>query len=128
MNISFTVPLPPRELSSNGSHGHWQKESRVRSDYRGEVCIEALAAQGTTRINADRARISLVFCIKGGRKAQRYQPRDVANALAAFKSGIDGIVDSNMVIDDSAKHLELGKIAIDNKRGPFVFVEIEVLE
>lgn len=127
MTLKFQVPLPPRELSSNGSHGHWSKVSKARKQYRNEVFVETLAAQTYPRTYLEKARISLVFCTKGGRKVKRYQPLDAANALSAFKAGIDGMVDSHMVPDDSAKHLELGAILIDVTRGPFVEVTVEPL-
>lgn len=123
MTLKFQVPLPPRELSSNGSHGHWSKKAAHTADYRREVQWTVNAVMPI----ADRVRLSLTFCIKDGRKTQRYQPRDAANALSAFKAGIDGLVDAGMVPDDSAKHLELGAILIDSTRGPFVEVTVEPL-
>ncbi len=123
--ITFQVPLPPRELSSNGSHGHWTKVSAARKQYRLECdCLTRERLGGAIRKHV---RLSLTFCIKGGRAAKRYQPRDAANALSAFKAGIDGLVDAGMCPDDSQKHLELGAILIDSKRGPFVEVTVEAL-
>lgn len=130
MTLSFQVPLPPRELSSNGSHGHWSKVSKARKEYRetvGWIAVkENVKAHPTNCIHGHpKVRMSVTFCIKGGR-GQGYQPRDAANGLAAFKSGIDGICDA-LAIDDSAKHLDLGAILIDSTRGPFVEVEVTPL-
>lgn len=119
---TFRVPLPLRELSSNGSHGHWTKTSRARKQYRAEVEAEA---RKVGLAPADRVRVSLVFGIMGGRDAKRYQPRDVANALSAFKAGIDGLIDAGMAPDDSREHLELGRISITAKAGPWVTVTVE---
>lgn len=122
--ILVELPLPLRELSSNGNKGSWRKKAAATKEYRRE--IQWLT---NNRLEAaQRVRIHLTFCIKGGRLVRRYQPRDAANALSAFKAGIDGLVDAGMCPDDSAKHLELGAILIDSTRGPFVEVSIEVIE
>lgn len=118
--ITFQVPLPPRELSPN-TYKHWRTVSQAKKAYRLECdCLSRGVLGGAIRKHV---RLSLTFCIKGGRPA--YQPRDAANALSAFKAGIDGLVDAGMCPDDSQKHLELGAILIDSKRGPFVEVTVE---
>jgi hypothetical protein len=125
--ITFQVPLPPRELSPN-TYKHWRKVSGAKKEYRNLVYLEGLHKFDTPSagdVGFARCRLSLTFCIKGGRPA--YQPRDAANALSAFKAGIDGLVDAGMCPDDSQKHLELGAILIDSKRGPFVEVTVEAI-
>lgn len=118
----FNVPLPPRELNPNGSHGHWTKVSAARKAHRRDVGLEAVPP--LRGFLSDRVRLSLVFCVKGAR-GKFYQPRDEANALSAFKAGIDGLVDAGMCEDDSRKFLSIGAIAIDPTRGPFVEVTVE---
>jgi hypothetical protein len=71
--------------------------------------------------------VSLTFCIKGGRGIG-YQPRDIPNAIAAFKAGFDGMVDAGLLVDDSSRHMEIGSVAIVSTRGPFVEVALEVVE
>ena len=125
MTLSFRVPLPPRELSPNG-YKHWRTVSGAKRHYRVE-CVAASIGSFRRRVSMpDKVRLSLTFCIKSGRGIG-YQPRDAANALSAFKAGIDGLVDAGMCPDDSAKHLELGAILIDSTRGPFVEVEVTPL-
>lgn len=127
--LVFEVSLPYRELSSNGSHGHWSKVARVRRLYREEARISALAAmreQGWEHTGP--VRVHLLFCTRGGRGVQRYQPRDEANALAAAKPLLDGIVDAGVVVDDSRKHLTIGGVSIRADGGPFVRVTVEALE
>lgn len=80
------------------------------------------------RWQTDKARVSLVFGIKGGKKVMRYQPRDVTNALAAFKAGFDAMVDEELFPDDSRKHLALGTVSIDATVGPWVEVTVEAIE
>ncbi len=128
--ITFEVPLPPRELSSNGSHGHWSRKSRAAKQYRLACRFGALAAtQCATApeiVRCERVRVSYLFGIKDARKLGLYCPRDVSNAIAAFKAGQDGIVDAGLIRDDSARYMELGTVTIDPKVGPFVRVTVEV--
>ena len=123
--ITFQVPLPPRELSPN-TYKHWRKVSGAKKEYRQEVWVHAVAKSGRFVKPAGKVRLSLTFCIKGGRGVG-YQPRDAANGLSAFKAGIDALVDAHLAQDDSQKHLELGAILIDSKRGPFVEVTVEAI-
>lgn len=122
--LTFEVSLPYRELSPNG-YKHWRTVSAAKREYRREVCLVATYAareQGWQR--PARAVVSLAFGIKGGRQVQRYQPQDEANALNAFKAGLDGIVDAGVVADDSRKHLSIGRVEITSDDGPFVRVEV----
>lgn len=125
MTLKFTVPLPPRALSSNGNKGgSWRKKANATKDYR---FLVKLSTPMALRKTADCVRLSLTFCTREARATGDYAPRDAANALSAFKAGIDGLVDAGMCPDDSAKHLELGAILIDSTRGPFVEVQVEAL-
>ena len=122
--VTFQVPLPLRELSPNGRE-HWATKGHATADYREYVGWEAQQARKRARIKElPKARISLVFAIKGG-KGVAYCPRDIGNGIAAFKSGFDGIVDAGWMKDDSGRYMELGRIEIDSKRGPYVEVTIE---
>ena len=124
--LVFEVSLPYRELSSNGSHGHWSEVARVRRLYREEARISALAAmreQGWEHKGP--VRVHLLFCTRGGRGVQRYQPRDVANAIAAAKPLFDGLVDAGIVPDDSQQHLDVGSTRITTNYGPYVLVTVE---
>jgi hypothetical protein len=140
MNLTIDLPLPPRALSSNGSHGHWAKHNEAVQAYRSEACDKA-GTQLPKWWNPNRCRVSYTFCTKGGQKAEplrwfpkggrlrmeeshRYQPRDISNALAAFKAGQDGLVDAGILVDDSARWMELGSVTIDPSIGPFVRVVI----
>jgi hypothetical protein len=126
--IEFEVPLPPRELSSNGSHGHWWTTAPPRKHYRLEILAahrDAFHMRPETPMA--RATLELVFCTKGSRKAHRYGPQDEANAVYAAKSLIDGLIDVGLIANDDHKHLTLDSCRIDNERGPFVRVRLEAL-
>jgi hypothetical protein len=126
-SYTFRAPLPLRSLSSNGAHGHWSGASAARAEYRREVYLEAIASQPRPWWG-NRVRVSLLFGIKDGRKAQRYQPQDVSNAVSAFKAGFDGMVDARLFPDDSRKHMALGTVVIDSTVGPWVEVTVEAIE
>ena len=102
----------------------------MRAIYRQSVRADAHNA----RIKALRphqtgkARVSLTFCTKGGRAEKRYQPRDVPNAIAAAKALFDGLTDAGLIVDDSARYMQLGTVEIDSKRGPYVVVHVEAIE
>ena len=123
--IVIEPPLPPRALSSNGSHGHWRTKSAAAKGYR-QLC--GLLARAFAENKPDRRRVSYTFGIKGARSTGAYCPRDVSNALAAFKAGQDGLVDAGILVDDSARWMELGSVTIDATIGPFVRVVVEPCE
>ena len=125
--IVIELPLPPMALSSNGSHGHWSTKSGTAKAYRFACHI---AARATPRMRGleleqERRRVSYTFGIKGARAGGYYCPRDVSNALAAFKAGQDGLVDAGILVDDSKRWMELGTVTIDATVGPFVRVTVE---
>lgn len=129
--LEIICPLPTRALSSNGAHGHWSQASKARKEYREVVGWSVLAAKGRPDIlwsAPEKARVSVVFCIKGTRGTIFYAPRDEANAASAFKGGFDALVDAKVILDDSKTHMELGTVTIDSKRGPFVVVTVEALQ
>ena len=128
-SLVFEVPLPPRQLSSNGSHGHWRGRAMATAEYR--QLVGWLAKAKALAMPVDERwpvaicgvnRVSLVFGVKGSRKAGRYAPRDEANAVAAFKAGFDGLVDAGLLVDDSRRYMELGEVVISSAVGPFVRV------
>lgn len=121
--ITFDVPLPPRGVSSN-ARGHWRSKAQAVANYRSAVWVAAYSA-GLALMASPRARVSLLFGIKGGRALGLYQPRDVPNAVDAFKAGFDGLKDAGLIVDDSRRHMELGTVEITAKDGPWVRVTIE---
>lgn len=122
------------DLGQNpNSRGHWS-EKRHKKGYRYEVEIDAKSAVNAARWDvAEMVRVSLTFgtCITRthhGRPADgRYRPIDPDNAVAAFKQGFDGLVDAGVMVDDSYRHMELGRVVIDQKQGPWVRVDVERL-
>lgn len=127
--LVIELPLPPRELSSNGSHGHWRKHSTAVSMYRTECYVRARAQMSPVRRDnpPQRVRVSYEVCTKGGRAVGRYQPRDATNAVAALKAAQDALVSAGALMDDSQRHMELGSVRIEPGEGPYVRCTIEEL-
>lgn len=127
--IEFSVPLPPRSCSPNGNKGSWRMKYSGSTRYRTLSRLFAANALMQCDTKPRRVRLHLEFCLKGGRKEAfyGYQPRDVDNAIAAFKGAKDGIADA-LGIPDSARFMELGAVTLRVDVGPFVRVRIEVLE
>ena len=69
--IVIELPLPPRALSSNGSHGHWRTKSAAAKGYR-QLC--GLLARAFAENKPDRRRVSYTFGIKGARAGGYYCP------------------------------------------------------
>ncbi len=123
MNITLRLPLPPRGCSKNG-YKHWRTVSAARRGYREECGWEARAAWArTTEPPAVKRIVSLMFGTK--HPDGRYAPKDVPNAIYAASALFDGLVDAGMLVDDSHQWMQLGSVAIDSTRGPFVLVTIE---
>ena len=126
--IVFDVPLPLRDCSSNGDKGSWRKKSRAVKTYRQEGWCAFTLDKPAGYCTPDRVRMSLVFATKGARRMGRYAPRDISNALAAFKAAQDGIKDAGAMVDDDAAHCQLGSVTIDPGHGPWVRVTLEAIE
>lgn len=138
------VPLPPRWLSPNGSHGHWSREAESRLLYRTEVFEAAYNAVVKAKWKApELASISLVFATRwsskcdstdhlaAGRKLPccrcRYGPMDIPNAISAFKAGFDALKDGHAIREDHFRALELGRVTIDPSQGPWVDVTLQAV-
>ena len=109
--ITFTTSLPPRGCSPNRSD-HWSGAYTAKRDYREEVWADAAVA-GASHLRWAAARISLTFGTHRRPGDGRYHPTDRDNAVASFKAGQDGIVDTGLIEDDAFAHLEIGEIVID---------------
>jgi len=57
----------------------------------------------------------------------QYRRRDRDNLLSQFKPGLDAIVQADLLLDDDAEHLEIGKVEIlvNRKKAPLTIIELE---
>jgi len=115
--------LPPVECSPNW-RGHWAQRYQAGELYKSAVyysCVDARnRALAKGRLVFIRARLNLTFIFPQRRR------RDKDNLIARFKPGLDGIVDSGLVVDDDAEHLEIVGVSIqvDKKQAPLTIIEL----
>lgn len=117
--------LPPISSSPNW-RGHWSKRYQAGSVYQSAVfysCVDArnrALAQGILPPFI-KAKLNLTFVFSERRR------RDRDNLLTRFKPGQDAIVDSGLLLDDDAEHLEIGEvnILVDTDRAPLTIIELQ---
>jgi hypothetical protein len=126
--IRIEVPLlPPSEVSPN-ARAYWADKYKAGKVYHDAIfyyCVDARNrgfGQGLS-FPLIKARLTLTFVFAEERQ------RDRDNLLASFKNGLDGIVDSGLVLDDTSEYLEIGEINIevDPARAPMTIIELEEL-
>ena len=123
MRIDVTQ-LPPIEYSPNW-RGHWAEKNEAGKVYHDAVfycCVDARnrGFREGMSFPLSKAVLNLTFVFPEHRR------RDKDNLLASFKPGLDGIVDSALILDDDAEHLEIGKvdILVDPERAPLTLIEL----
>ena len=122
MNITITLPLPPKELSPNytvGSRGQRMGKAAKTKNYRATAATLARVAMDDCNLGGDwpAADVELFFYHKDARR------RDKDNALASMKAAFDGIADAGLVSDDSALTY-LPVVMLKSKENPRVEVTI----
>lgn len=99
--VSIELPFPPSELSANNRarHAHWSERSGPSRVYR-EAC-RAYAVDARNRASGlawpftPPVRMHLTFVLDSRRR------RDWESLITAFKPGLDGLVDANLIPDDN---------------------------
>lgn len=112
MDLTVTLPWPPKELSPN-ARLHWAALARAKRAYRHACALQAMA-QGVRRVQATKLHLSLNFYPPSRRAF------DLDNALARMKAGLDGLADV-LGVDD--RHWELS-IKRAGEIGGYVKVEV----
>lgn len=125
--LTLRLPLPPAALNPN-ARPHRMAKWRAGSAYRATVAYEVLASGATWAPEPTpyRAGIALRFVACG-----RAKPWDADNCQAGFKPGLDGLVDAHLLLNDSARHVEItGVVSEHCPRGCRCggYVEITVTE
>ncbi|MBA7677606.1 hypothetical protein ES703_85866 [subsurface metagenome] len=124
--VRIEVPfLPPVEYSPN-SRCYWAGKHKAGKVYHDAVyycCVDARNRGYREGISFPfvKAKLDLTFIFPQQRR------RDRDNLLARFKPGLDGIVDAELLLDDDAEHLVIGKVdpLVDSERSPLTVIEIE---
>ena len=127
MRIEVTQ-LPPIEYSPNW-RGHWTDKNKAGKVYHDAVfycCVDARnrGFREGMSFPLTKAVLNLTFVFPEQRR------RDRDNSLASFKPGLDGIVDSGLILDDDAEHLEIGTvdILVDPERAPLTIIELDEIK
>ena len=113
--------LPPGETSPNW-RGHWSVKSPAAAKFREAVRLCAINQRNLTKKWKPFVRpiMSLTFVFDMVRN------RDEDNMRARFKPGLDGLVDAELLLDDSPGRLITGELTmiIDKDRSPMTIIEL----
>lgn len=116
--MTLTLPFPPSALLPNRARGlHWAKKGRIASEYRQAVGWTARTDWGRRRPLRPPVTLAVMFVVADNRR------RDVDNLVAAFKAGLDGLVDAGVIVGD---HWQGLTISYTVERGTSAHVRIEV--
>lgn len=141
MTWSSLVPLPDRDLSPNGSRGHWSKTSRARRAYRDQCNLIFRRAAPREPFEACTVRRTLRICRKQVFDTRRgkvrpgvpfaalnsYRPIDSDNASAALKPLLDALQDAHVIKTDRASHCRVETVEfeyVDSHAFEGVWVEV----
>ncbi len=104
MIVKLELPYPPKSLSPNARE-HWGTLATDKATYKNAVyTIARNKRQLTSSTFPLKAPVTVVltFVLPDKRR------RDWDNALASFKTGLDGIVEAGLLRDDSMEEIRIG--------------------
>jgi len=125
--MRIEVPfLPPVEYSPN-SRCSWAERHKAGKVYHDAVyycCVDARNREYRRDFPLAKAKLNLTVVF------DELRQRDLDNLLARFKPGLDAVVDSGLVLDDDAEHLEIGQVevVVDPERAPLSIIELEEIK
>jgi len=127
--VRIEVPfIPPVEYSPN-SRDFWAEKHNAGKVYHDAVfycCVDARNRGYREGLSFPlvKAKLSLTVVFA------ELRLRDVDNLLARFKPGLDAVVDSGLVLDDDAEHLEIGQVevVVDSERAPLTIIELDEIK
>jgi hypothetical protein len=124
--VRLWIPLLPGKALSPNEHPHWGDVSAARREMRETVGL--IASQAKRQWQRGRVGVELVHGRRNVRDG-RYRPKDITNLISALKPLYDGLVDGQLLPDDTADHLQPGehRITYDPKhgRGEGLYVRID---
>lgn len=115
----ITLPLPPAALSPNSKSRNWRPRYFAGKKYKQTAHALALHQAGIDRPGWTQATVQYRFYFKTNRR------RDNDNAISSMKWGLDSLVDTGILDDDSGVTM-LPPIMRVDKGNPRV--EVEILE
>ena len=90
--------LPPKEANPN-NNSHYYTRSKVRREQQEQIIGYVLSISKRPPEPLNKAHITITW------KSADNRNRDIDNLLSAMKGSIDGLVEADVLVDDSAKHL-----------------------
>jgi crossover junction endodeoxyribonuclease RusA len=113
--ITIDLAFPPAALSPNARE-HWSTKAGAAREYRFACKVDALNVRGA-RPAGVHTLMTITFILKDKRR------RDFDNLIAAFKPGLDGLVDAGILEDDSVwKYTPTYRVELGKK--PAVRIEV----
>ena len=99
--VTLSLPWPPASLSPN-ARVHWALKARAVKGYRQDAFVTARAYRaGSPDWRALSPPVALLVAFY----APDRRPRDTDNLIASLKAGIDGIVQSGLLVSDDTEAL-----------------------
>lgn len=113
--FTIELPLPPLACSPN-HRSHWGTRARAVREYR-EACGYLVIKQLGRRRAKGQVTIDLDFYLARPKLPDGLcRPRDIDNAIASAKAGIDSLRDSGLITNDSKKHVRIGNVNLHSTR------------
>ncbi len=124
--MRIEIPMLPPASSSPNAREHWAGKYQDARVYHDAVFYQCVNARNLGYLEGMsfpflKAKLKLTFVFKDHRR------RDRDNLITRFKPGQDSIVDSGLILDDDADHLETGDIVIlvDPEQAPLTIIELD---
>lgn len=105
------LDLPPQMLSPNVTPGHWALKRAATRKYRRDCGVIFLRSK-PRGWEPCAVVLDVIFVCPPG--SPGYMPKDVQNAIAALKAGIDALSDARIIPDDEEKFLQWGRFDLIN--------------
>lgn len=110
------LPLPPKALSPNIS-SHWGSKAKATRGCRHDAWVAFLNARPKDwPAGEDLGPVEVDIEYRCARKVEGYIAFDGANALAACKAYIDGMVDAKVARNDSSKRLHIANMDLYTRK------------
>ncbi len=114
---TFSIPLPPRELSPN-ARTHWATRAKAKRKYRQTCGLLMLSQSRGDRPMFNKARVVVEWFARD----RRGLGLDDDNRLASLKAAFDALQDAGIVVDDCGCTYELMPVEVDRHEPRVVLV------
>jgi crossover junction endodeoxyribonuclease RusA len=115
-SLTFTLRMPPRELSPN-ARAHWRVKAAATKSYRLAGYLAGCRVLASERPGWVEAVAQVTFWLPDRRR------RDRDNLAASLKAAFDGLVDAGILADDAGLHHAPLRLEVD-ARWPRVEITI----